>query len=140
MPYIRYAPWCTCERSCNSAKGKLEAGLSVYEAQSAGIGCWAPKGAAWTKNSKNGQPRVNTQPWFLVTGDALPAVGGDGEPLLQNVHLVCELSWDGNRSLARRDDERLSTHIDKHRGHPECECDDAESILRGDTSLAPDEI
>lgn len=81
-------------RSWNAAgTGSLEGGLSAYECAGAGAGRWRALGDAW---QTNGQAVVgSTRPWFLIEGTLTGQLGGDDEPLVEDVTFVCVLERDG---------------------------------------------
>lgn len=127
--FIRQKPWCECGRSCNTATGRFEAGLSVYECkvEVADEGRWRPTGAAWEKWGTNAL-RADL-PWFLVTGHTEAGHGGDQEPLFESLTFVCHLEWDTEAESFVRKDEGPS-YTGNHEGHPDCKCDGGIEYLK----------
>lgn len=96
MNFIRYGRWCECERSCNTARGSLEQGLSVYACRKE-QNTWVPLGPAWTKNKDT--TKAPDAMWFLVEGQMIGSTGSDREPLIRNVTPVAFLKWNDNASV-----------------------------------------
>jgi hypothetical protein len=108
--FLRFGAWCACERSCNTADRRLEAGVSVYE-------CF-PVGAYWrpidSRALSKNYGTLRAGPWFLVSGDVQAGLGADGEPLLKKVLAVASLSWepaDGRFAVG-------DLGVFSHNGHP----------------------
>ena len=115
--FIRHGIWCECEKSCNSATGQLESGLSVYYCKKANGNTWSPLGQAW---KKNGSTVWNSPtPWFLVEGKSTGAVGGDREPLIIDVKAKKCLEWDNTQKVfvELECDSPLPRN---HKTHPKC--------------------
>ena len=132
MHFVRHGAWCSrCLRSCNSAGGALENGISAYDCDNVGQDQWRPKGAAWIKNRKSVLRSMT--PWFLLEGDCTAGPGGDGEPLVHNFVVRYELAWDQLSDVFSRSNGASTTckdHCLDDQGN--CRCCTALEIARGD--------
>ena len=122
--YLRQGAWCLCERSCNTAEGRLEDGVSAFECQSIAPEKWEGVGAAFEKRlgAHRGQRHVLGvgAPFFLVTGKVVGA-GGDREPLLKEVEAHRAVQWDGTGCFVEVGPCR-SEQVKSHPDYPECRC------------------
>lgn len=136
MTFIRHGRWCRCERSCNSAKGTLEAGVSAYECVPADADLWTPTGPAWVKNGRHVEG--SSTPWFLIEGDRVPSRGGDGEPLVEKVKFKACLRWNRQKSAFEKVGGDAPEASD-HAGYPSCQCKNAAQIFLEAQEDAEDE-
>lgn len=104
--YIRFKPLPPSGHSRVFGIGKEEAGVSCYYAVPVEVNngrrAWKPVGEAWNAKAKNRKPgswlkylrdKLGTVRGVchLVTGNELPTLGRDREPLLANCREICEL-------------------------------------------------
>lgn len=93
--FLRCGMWCDCEATNNDRDGIREAGVSVYLCSTPSAECWAPLlDGAWQKNWRT---TTGTTTWYLVRGQKLNGVGGDGEPLVRRLDVLHELTWTASR-------------------------------------------
>lgn len=128
--YLRIGEWCECERSCDTSRGRLEAGISVYECEDAGQGKWQGKGAAFAKRKRHmgQQKKLGPGTWYLVTGERV-GTGADKEPLLKKVTPHKIVVWDGSGFFIEKTVVQ-SIKYKHHQGFRECTCDSIDDILK----------
>jgi len=132
--YMRHGGWCHCQRSCNTATGQLEKGVSVFECEQVDGTKWQGMGHAFEKHAFcfRGQQRkflggVGT-PWYLVTGEHV-GIGGDQEPLLRNVVAQKIVEWDGANYFVEKPDAVPANVCKNHNQYPQCRCDNMDDVL-----------
>lgn len=123
--FLRDGEWCKCERSCNTAAGRLECGVSVFECEDAGGGNWRGKGPAFTRREQvfKGQRRkllCGRQTWYLVKGNCV-GTGADGEPLLKTVTPHRIVVWDGEEFFQEKKTVQNISYK-QHLEFPLCTC------------------
>lgn len=123
--YLRQGPWCPCERSCNTASGTLELGVSAYECDFLSPGSFKGKGKAFQKRERafSGQQRKHLgsgSPFYVVTGNVV-GTGADGEPLLKKVVAHVRVVWDEVGQFNTTGKVTKRPHA-PHPGYPNCRC------------------
>lgn len=129
--FLRMHAWCQCERSCNTALGAREDGLSVYECTPVGSGVWKGTGAAYAKMMGQGGPTFGDPTWYLVTGTNTGNLGGDKEPLLQSVVPEKLLRWNAGSQLFEENGSPNFVYSN-HENYPNCKCESVDDQMNED--------
>jgi hypothetical protein len=112
--YLRVGDWDPKNpRSGNYAKGRPEAGLSVYDLDEKGNPVVPPEGE-WAEEDMHDRLRGD-EPKYIVSGQHV-GIGNDGEPLLHKikVHGHWRPGWNRSRPPAELEEEETESHSSRH--------------------------